>query len=148
MSNPKIQDIVVVFLCCAHKETEDYLLEKLKGITDGHFVMPFDFGDWGVNPPELFERIRKEKTDVKLLILLNNNDRIQTYIDVYKLHIKFEEFCKSGFPIITKPLEKVLFSEFDVLKKSFEKTINSVRKILEDPDPLYFIKNIRLEDIN
>ena len=148
MSNPKIQDIVVVFLCCAHKETEDYLLERLKGITDGHFVMSFDFGDWGVNPPELFERIRKEKPDVKLLILLNNNVRIQTYIDVFKLHFKFEEFCKSGFPIIAKPLEKVLFSEFGELKKSFEKTINSVRKILEDPDPLYFTKNIHFEDIN
>lgn len=148
MSNPKIQDIVVVFLCCAHKETEDYLLKKLVEITDKHFITTFDFGDLGVNPPELFTLVRKEKPDVKLLILLNNNPRIQNYFDVYKLHIKFEEFCKSGVPIITNPVEEALFSEFGEMEKCFEKTIISVRKILEDPDPLYFSKNIHSEDIN
>lgn len=150
--NPKIQDVVVVFLSCKYEYTETFMLDKLTAITDKHYMTPFNFAEYRINPEEVIENARKEVPGVKLIILVNNNKEITRYNHMYRLHFKFEMACKAGLPIIITPLEDAYCPRHDTMTPLLEKECNewarSVAHLIEDQKPSHFQKNTNLSFLN
>lgn len=135
----KLENIVVVFLSCRWEDTETYCLQRLAELTDDHYVMPFDFAPCDIEPKEVVDSAKEKKPGLKLLILVNNNKSVTRYNHMYRLHFKFEEYCKVCLPIILNIQEEVFCPEHDKMTPEMQRrcdnSIKSVKIMLDDPNP-------------
>lgn len=147
----KTRDIVVVFLSCRWEDTETYCLQKLAALTDDHYVMPYDFAAYDIDPLEILDDVEKKKPGAKLLVLVNNNKSVTRYNHMYRLHFKFEEFCKAGIPILLTIQEEALCPKHDTISPAMQtkcdEYIRGVENILKNYNPTAFKKHFTYKEI-
>lgn len=135
----KLENIVVVFLSCRWEDTETYCLQRLAKLTDDHYVIPFDFAPYNIEPKEVIDAAKEKKPGLKLLILVNNNKTVTRYNHMYLLHLRFEDYCKVCFPFILNIQEEMFCPDHDKMTTEMQQrcdnNIKSVKAILDDPNP-------------